>query len=527
MRWSDSIIRLAYRLEESGRYRRFKQAVYDLLENPHSPVRPYFDVVMMALVLFSAFLLLYDVRHQPGHWAVRFENLVLVVLAVEYLGRLWVYDDAHRHLIEAYEESELVGEPFRLWRALGRILASKWNYVRSPMAVIDLLAILPSFRSLRILRLFVLFRLFKLFRYTHNLQEFGSVLREKKTEFFTLFTFLLFILLVGSSAIYLFESAGQGGQIHGVFEGIYWALVTLSTVGYGDITPHTFEGRLVTMALILSGLGVISFFTSIVVSAFQEKLADVRERQVTAQLARLKDYTVICGYGRVGAVVAEQLEKDHQSFVIIDEDEEAIEAARRKGLLALRGKAQQRGMLQELGVGGHASRVLCLTGDDVVNVYITLTARQLDERIEIIARANHHRTVKKLLLAGANRAMEPFKIVGLIASQYIGQPVAFEAIQSILMGQEEVSLEAVRVPEKSWLENSRVEEARLEEQRLILFGVITPMARESDHVRQHYDLESCRFQFNPGPDFVLRAGDMLLVFGHRYSILRLRRGLKR
>ena len=526
MKLADLVVRFAYWLEESSRYRRFKQAAYDLLENPHSRIRPYFDLFMMVLVLTSVFILLYDVRHTPEHWAVKFENLVLVVLVLEYLGRFWVYDDIHKHVIEAYEESELVDEPFRLRRAFYQILQAKWTFVSSPMAVIDLLAIMPSYRPLRILRLFVLFRLFKLFRYTQNLQEFGAVLREKKAELLTLLTFLLFILIVGSSAIYLFESSNYGGDIDGFFEGIYWALVTLSTVGYGDITPHSFEGRLVTMVLILSGIGVISFFTSIVVSAFQEKLGEVRERQVCGRLQKLKDYTVICGYGRVGAVVADYLHRDRHPFVIIDENEEAVAAARRANYLAVHGKAQRLGALHRLGVGANACRVLALTGDDVVNVYITLTARQLDSGIEIISRANHHRTVKKLELAGANHAIEPYKIVGLIAGEYIGQPVAFEAIQGILMGDQEIDLEAVRVPPGSWLDGKRVEDAGLGDLRLILFGVITPPERESDHVRHHYDLTSRRFQFNPGPDFVLVGDDLLLVFGHRYSILRLRHKLK-
>jgi len=527
MRLSDLVIRAAYWLEESQRYRKVKRAAYDLLENPHSTIRPYFDFFMMMLVLTSVFVLLYDVRHQLGHWAVKFENLVVVIFIIEYLARLWVYDDIHRHVIEVYEESELINEPFRVSRALREILRSKWAYVSSPLAIIDLLAIIPSYRPLRILRLFLLFRLFKLFRYAQNIQEFGSVLREKQSELFTLLTLLLFILVIGSSAIYLFESSSHGGEVHGFFEGIYWALVTLSTVGYGDITPQTFEGRLVTMVLILSGIGVISFFTSIVVSAFQEKLGEVRDRQVLGQLQKKKDYTVICGHGRVGQVVAGYLHQDHQPFVVIDENREVVMAARRRGYLAVHGKAQRLGMLRKLGVGRNARRILCLTGDDVVNVYITLTARQLDEKIEIISRANHHRTMKKLMLAGASHAVEPFKVVGLIAGEYIGQPVAFEAVQGILMGQEEIALEAVRVPRGSWLDGRRVEEAPLEELRLILFGVITPLERESDHVRHHYDLRAHRFQFNPGADFVLLGEDMLLVFGHRYSILRLRHRLKR
>ncbi|HIE54383.1 MAG TPA: hypothetical protein EYP90_04245 [Chromatiaceae bacterium] len=275
MSFADLLVNFSYQLEESRGYRRAKRAIYDLLENPNARVRPWFDLFMMVVVLASVFLLLYSVKQPLGGWADTFENFVVTLFILEYLGRMWVYDSVHGHLIEEYEKSELVNEPFRLSRAFWVVVKNKWSYMTTPLAIIDLLAILPSYRPLRILRIFLLFRLFKLFRYGHNIQEFASVLKEKRLELFTLFTFLIFIMLVGSSAIYLFESPQAGGELNGFFEGMYWVLVTLSTVGYGDITPKTTEGRLVTMVLIVSGIGVISFFTSIVVSAFHEKLDEV------------------------------------------------------------------------------------------------------------------------------------------------------------------------------------------------------------------------------------------------------------
>lgn len=523
---TDYVIQTAYELEESERYQRKKRAVYDLLENPHSSIRPYFDIFMMLMVISSVFVLLFSVKHHLGAWAGWFENAVLVFFILEYLGRLWVYDDVHKVVLEEYEKSELINEPFRLSKAFRSVFRSKWRYISSPMAIIDLLAILPSYRALRILRLFLLFRLFKVFRYAQSMQQFGSILREKRVELVTLFGFLMFVLLVASSAIYLFESPQAGGHVEGFFESIYWALVTISTVGYGDITPHTVEGRMVTMVLIVSGLGVISFFTSIIVSAFQEKMGEVRDRRVAMLLEKERGYTVICGFGRIGQVVAEYLARDKLPFVIIERDEEAVQLARRQGYLVVQGKAERIGLLRTLGVGRQAGKVLCLTGDDVINVFVTLSARQLDSNIEIISRANHHQTLNKLMLAGANHALEPFKIVGLIAGEYVGQPVAFEAIHDIVMGENDITLESIKVPCDSWMDGKTIGELPLEDMRLILFGVITSPNRSSDHVRSHFDLKSLRFQFNPGADFVLLGDDMLLVFGHKYSVLHIRQKLK-
>jgi len=282
----------------------------------------------------------------------------------------------------------------------------------------------------------------------------------------------------------------------------------------------------VTMVLIISGVGVVSFFTSIIVSAFQEKLGEIHDRRVASQLEKSSGHVIICGFGRVGQVVAQFLSNDKQSFVVIDVDKERVERARRLNYLAIHGKAEQVDLLQNLGVGRNAGRVLCLTGDDVVNVYATLSACQLDPGVEIISRANHHRTLAKLKLAGANHAFEPFKVVGLVAGEYVGQPVAFEAIHGILMGEKDIALETVLVPAGSPLEGKPLSEVPLAELRLILFGVITSKERRSDHVRSHYVLRSRRFQFNPGPDFVLQRDDLLLVFGHNYSVLRLRHKLK-
>ncbi len=91
------------------------------------------------------------------------------------------------------------------------------------------------------------------------------------------------------------------------FDAVYWAMATLSTVGYGDITTVTTEGRVVAMTLIVSGIGVLAFSTSIVVAAFQERLGDLHEYRILAELERVQGYTLICGFGEVGQEVAEHM----------------------------------------------------------------------------------------------------------------------------------------------------------------------------------------------------------------------------
>jgi voltage-gated potassium channel len=521
------IVQRCYDLEDSQRYKRAKHFFFNLLENPRSRIRPYFDIFMILLVLASVFLIIYEVKNDLGAFGRIFEAVAVTVFLTEYLLRLWLYNDSHLIIIEHYERAEFVNHPFHLWPAVKEVMAKKWDYMTSPLAIIDLLAIIPSYRPLRFLRIFLLFRLFKLFRYARSINEFAKVLSEKKFELYTLFIFLAFIVFTSASAIYFFEARAEGGEIDNFFDGVYWSLVTISTVGYGDITPQTPEGRFITLVLIICGIGVISFTTSIIVAAFGEKMKEMRENRVFAELEKRDRHIIICGFGRMGQVVAEQLEIDRDHFVIIDSDQENINLAKKRGYLAIVGKAESSELLENVGIRERVDRILCLTDSDVANVFITLTARHLNPDIEIISRANREETVKKLIQAGANYTVSPFKVVGLMAGEYIGQPVAFEAIHSMLLGEEKIGLDTIPVPADSPLAGAGVGTIDIQVWKLILFGVITHDGRKPDGARFAYDLQNRSFFFNPPQDFQLQANDILLVFGHKLSIVHFKDRLER
>jgi voltage-gated potassium channel len=518
-------VRFAYFLQASKGYRRTKGFAYDLLENPHSRQRPFFDLFMITVVMVSVFLLIYDVGRDLGPFADRFEVIVVSVFASEYLLRMWLYSDSHKILIEHYEHAELLNVRFRLAPALWAIVRTKLRYMTTPLAIIDLLAILPSYRPLRFLRIFLLFRLFKLFRYTRSLNAFAKVLSEKRFELYTLGIFIGFVILIATIAIYLFEADTPGTQIHGFLDAAYWAIVTMSTVGYGDITPHTTEGRVVTVALITSGIGVLSFSTSIIVSAFTEKMRDLRENRVYAEAEKLSGLIIVCGYGRIGEVVVGRLAAAKENFVIIDEQEAAVQHARKRGFLAIQGDAADSQLLANLGLGGRARCILCLTHDDVTNLYITLTARHASSEALIISRANKHESVKKLELAGASHVVRPYEAVARMAAEYIGQPVAFDAVYGVVTGTRGIRLEPVVVHPGSSLEDRRVDELNLGPQNLTLFGVVRNLESPGSAEDEYYDLTNQHFYFNPRPAFKLHAHDILVVFGYEFSIYHFKKQL--
>jgi voltage-gated potassium channel len=527
MSFSHRVIKQCYAMQGSVRYTGMKQAVYNLLVNPRAPIRPYFDIFMILLVLTTVWMLIYDVKHDLGTAGDLFEMIAVGIFIIEYLLRFWIFNDSHKVILERYERAEFINEPFRVWPALWRALLEKLRYMIQPLAIIDLLAIIPSYRPLRFLRIFLLFRLFKLFRYTRSITEFVKVLSEKRIELVTLFIFMAFLTFTAATAIFFFEGDHPDAEMSGFFDSVYWALVTMSTVGYGDITPNTTEGRVITLVLIIAGLGVISFFTSIIVSAFGEKIDEIRAHRIFSEVERKRINTLICGFGRVGQVVAERLAGDKRTFIVVDPQEENVRIAKKRGYLAVLGDGENTELLASLGIEKRVKRLLCLTADDVINVYITLSAKQLNSHIEIISRANHRENVSKLYRAGADYCVAPNQVFGLIAAEYAGQPVAFEAIYGLMSGQSPEGIEAVRIKQESGLAGRRMDSIDFRQRKLTPFGVIRDEASGAAEAHAHYDMQGRCFFFNPKGDFILEKDDLLVLMGHEYSVVHLRDCLER
>ena len=511
------IVHTAYFLETSSSYRNAKLFFYNLLENPDSRIKSYFDIFMICLVLCSVFLLIYEVDTQFSQVDMVYEHVLITLFIIEYLLRAWLYNDVHKIVLEHYEKAEYLQCPFRFREVAKQILAKKMEYVFTPLAVIDLLAILPSYRPLSILRVLLVFRLLKLFRYFNSMKIFAEVLDSKRFELYNLAIFLSFLVFIGSTGIYLFEHPTNGEQVGNLFDAAYWSIVTVSSVGYGDIAPQTIGGRLVAMALILTGLGILSFFISIIVAAFSDKMHDLRENRTYAELKRYKNFVIICGFGRVGQHIAVQLKKHRQHFVVIDSKEINASKARRLGYFVIHADASKNEVLINAGIKNRATAVLCTTGDDVVNVYITLTSRHLNPSIRIISRANVQDNVKKLYQAGADNVIQPFEIAAMVVAEYIGQPVAFEAILGIIREEKQFIMETLCVCSSSFIDGLKISEIDFERRKLMLVGVISANPVHRKH-KNSYKVKNQHFYFNPEPYFVLREDDLLVVLGREVGI---------
>lgn len=520
------VVYFSYFLKSSRRYKASKQFFWNLLENKDSKLKSYFDVVMIGLILLSIYFLFYDVDHELSVMGGYFELGILSIFVCEYLLRLWIYSDTHEILIADYEKATYLNIRFNLGQALRKVFSKKIEYVFSPYAIIDLLAILPSYRPLRILRIFLIFRIFKLFRYSNSIRLYSDILAGKRFELLTLLVFTGFFLLVASVSVYIFEFPEHNSDFHDLFEAFYWAIVTAASVGYGDITPHTLGGRIVAMILIFVSVGIIAFFTSILISAFNEKIPELRDNKISSDLDRYRKFIIICGFGRVGQEIARHLSQDKQKFIIVDNNDYNINLARKLGYLAIHNDATHNDVLISAGINRDASAILCITGDDVVNVYVTLSSRYLNKDIQIISRVNRHENLNKMYQAGADNVILPFEMAGLLAAEFLGQPVAFEAISGILHNQSNIGMETVLITEKSPLDTRKISQLDLQHHKLTLLGVISANAVHLKH-KNKYRVKQQHFYFNPEQHFILRQGDMLVVLGRKYGIAHFRNEIER
>ncbi|MEA1920641.1 MAG: ion transporter [Campylobacterota bacterium] len=500
--FSRLLIKSAYFLNGSRSYQNTKIFFYNFLENNSYPYKKYFDAFMIFLIFSSVLILIREVKfHLDDAYMVFNDYIISIIFLFEYLLRMWVYNSSSDIIIKQHEDDEFLQRRFKFWKSLKNVFLKKIEYARSPTAIIDFLAIVPFFHQLRLLRVFIIFRVFKLFRYAKSLRHLLSVLTHKRFELITLLIFATIVVFISGVLIYVMEANNPESPIDTLFGAFYWALVTISTVGYGDLAPISSEGRAVAMVIIVSGIAVLSFSTSIIVSAFTERMDEIVENKLLSDVNALKKFYLICGYGEVAQSVANKLRHGGNKVVVLDSDALHIKEAKTHQLTALQFDpgALESYKLLDLNLDTQVKAILCLNDNDVQNVYTALTIRSMNKEVMILSILKNENNRKKLELAGINEIVYAQKLVGMVAKEYSGKPVAFEAIHLLRSEQSDVVTEEVVVDEYIKRNFQRLEEINMHKRRIILLGI--------------YGVGDQKFLFNPAQSTVLNLGDILVVMG--------------
>lgn len=306
-----------------------------------------------------------------------------------------------------------------------------------------------------------------------------------------------------------------------LLDAIYMVVITVFGVGYGETKPLSDPGlKVFTMGVIIAGCSSAIY----VVGGFVQMLAEgeinrvLGTRRMSKGIEQLKSHAIICGYGRVGQMLAADLAASAHPFVVIDSAEGRIAEAQNAGFLAVLGSASDEATLESAGIA--RARVLAtVLPDDTANVFITLTARDLNPTLEIIARAESPSTEKKLIRSGANRIVLP----ALIGASKIANLITRPSAEDLLMAgaglahlKEELHLIGLEFTEIELAANSPLVGQTVGDVELGGSGFVVVAVKRPDGALLH----------NPAADTALGTGDVFIVLGHLAALPQLARRSK-
>ncbi len=294
-----------------------------------------------------------------------------------------------------------------------------------------------------------------------------------------------------------------------LFDGLYMTVITLTTVGYGEI-PEALSrpGRAFTMALALGGIFVL-FYTAtdvvrgVVTGELRELLG--RER-MSDRLRDLRGHLIVCGVGRMGRIVCDELERLGHPFVAIDTAAPAADWGYRHGV-RLHGNATEDDVLRKAGIG-HARALITVVGSDAENLYIALSARLLEPTLLLVARAEDEGAEAKLRKVGVNKVISPYLTGGHRAVQAVLRPAVLEFLETAARSAfSDLQAEEIRVEAGSRLAGSTLQAARLApDYEVTVVGVLRPSGAVLNA---------------PTGDTVIEPGAVLVAFGTRENLDRI------
>lgn len=294
-----------------------------------------------------------------------------------------------------------------------------------------------------------------------------------------------------------------------LFDALYMTAITITTVGFLEVHPLSPAGRAFTIFLALGGVFTLFYAASELIRGVVsgEVRRAVGRQRMQRSLSGLNNHLVVCGYGRMGRLVCHEFSAHGLPFVLIDRSEELLRDFNLPHGIALTGDATSDEVLKRAGVE-RARGLVTVAASDADNLYITMSARFLNERLFIVARAENEEAEKKLVRAGASRVVSPYVIGGQRVAQAVLRPAVMDFIELATRSEHlELQIEETGVQPQSRLAGKSVRDSGLRRE----LGVIVVAIKKPDG----------RMQFNPDSDLRIEAGDVLITLGHRQQLDRL------
>ncbi|MCX7823040.1 MAG: potassium channel protein [Syntrophobacterales bacterium] len=314
-------------------------------------------------------------------------------------------------------------------------------------------------------------------------------------------TFSTLLILGGSLGYMLIED-------YTFLEGLYMTLITLTTIGFGEVRPLSEKGRLFTILLIFIGIG----FVASQIAALGNYIADgqflqmYRRRKMKKRLSQISNHYIICGYGQMGKVVTRELLRYQLPVVVIEKAEEELIKLEEAGIPYLQGDATEEEVLIEAGIN-KAQGLVSVVTKDTDNVFIVLTARDLNKDLLICARAGSPGAEKRLKKAGADRVVSPYASGALRIAHNIIRPTVTDFLELALSGEGmELGMEEIRLPSGAHIVGKNLVDSNIRSS----YNLIVVAIKKFDG----------SMIYNPTPYETLQEGDTLIAIGPKQNLSR-------
>ncbi|HXG56958.1 MAG TPA: potassium channel protein [Vicinamibacterales bacterium] len=310
---------------------------------------------------------------------------------------------------------------------------------------------------------------------------------------------LAFVITGGTTGYVLIEGWSA-------WDALYMTMISITTAGYREVHPLSRGGQLFTMLVLTFGVATVLYTFSTFMARLVE--GDLQSRWIRRRRSRmldqLQDHFIICGFGRMGRIIADEFARQSVPFVIIEKDEARVAEALAAGYLAVEADASSEQVLGRVRIA-EARGLIAAVSTDAENVYAVLTARLLGPNLFIIGRAETADAKSKLLRAGADRVISPYHIGGLQLAQTALRPAVVDFVQLATTSENlDLNMEQVRIAEGAELAGRSLVECGLRQR----FGVVVVAIQRADG----------HMEFNPEPEASMQPGDHLVVLGRTDSL---------
>ena len=290
-----------------------------------------------------------------------------------------------------------------------------------------------------------------------------------------------------------------------ILDSLYVTAQTVTTVGFGDLTPRTFTGRVFATVFMMVGVGIVLYaLTSTMQSIVHSELFSAYGR--SRKMSKLRDHFIICGAGRVGSHLIRNLGRSEETFLVIESDPRKVDELSDLGIAVLVRDATLEESLRDAGVEHARGLATCLP-DDADNVYVVLTARDLNPNLHIVARAAEEQAESKLIRAGANRVVAPTLIGGHRMAMALTKPVVGDFLDSVTANELELGFEQLEVEQSSPLVGRRLSETVIRSE----LNIVVVSIRRSNGEKI----------FNPSGETKIEGCDLLIAIGNAESLSKL------